>query len=60
MSFAVPQHILDALTDVTMPRLNGEPEAADLMRVGGYDIPVFRSGSLVIGSGAAGLRAALK
>lgn len=60
MSFAVPQHILDALTDVTMPRLKGEPEAADFMRVGGYDIPVFRSGSLVIGSGAAGLRAAVE
>ncbi|MEO1603936.1 MAG: FAD-binding protein [Pseudomonadota bacterium] len=60
MSFAVPQHILDALTDVAMPRLKGELEAANQMRVGGYDIPVFRSGSLVIGSGAAGLRAAVE
>ncbi|MEO1638956.1 MAG: FAD-binding protein [Pseudomonadota bacterium] len=60
MSLSVPQHILDELTDVTIPRLKGEPEAADKMRIAGYDIPVFRSGSLVIGSGAAGLRATVE
>lgn len=60
MSFSVPQHILDALTDVAMPRLTSEPEAADHLTVAGCDIPVFRCGSLVIGSGAAGLRAAVE
>ena len=60
MSLSVPQHILDALTDVVMPSLAGEPAASFQLQVAGYDIPVFRSGSLVIGSGAAGLRAAVE
>ncbi|WP_300034398.1 FAD-binding protein [uncultured Roseobacter sp.] len=60
MSLSVPQHILDALTDVTMPRLKGEPDATEHLDVEGLLIPVFRSGSLVIGSGAAGLRAAVE
>ncbi|MFA3918006.1 FAD-binding protein [Ruegeria hyattellae] len=60
MSLSVPQHILDALTDVTMPRLPSEPAAVDHQEVAGFDIPVFRCGSLVIGSGAAGLRAAVE
>ena len=60
MSLSVPQHILDALTDVAMPRLTGEPAAADDINVGGYRIPVFRCGSVIIGSGAAGLRAAVE
>lgn len=60
MSLSVPQHILDALTDVDMPRLATAPEAADHMTLAGIDIPVFRCGSLVIGSGAAGLRAAVE
>lgn len=60
MSPSVPQHILDALTDVAMPRLNAAPEASEQICVAGFDIPVFRCGSLVIGSGAAGLRAAVE
>lgn len=60
MSLSVPQHILDALTDVPMPRLNGEPETSHHLSMGGYDIPVVRCGALVIGSGAAGLRAAVE
>ncbi|MDW3225229.1 MAG: FAD-binding protein [Paracoccaceae bacterium] len=60
MSLSVPQHILDALTDVTMPRLPAEPDAPEQLKVAGYQIPVFRSGSIVIGSGAAGLRAAVE
>ncbi|MCY4178948.1 MAG: FAD-binding protein [Litoreibacter sp.] len=60
MSLSVPQQILDALTDVVMPRLNPEPEMAESLRVGVYDVPVYRTGALVIGSGAAGLRAAVE
>lgn len=60
MSLSVPQPILDALTDVAMPRLTNAPDASDQMTVAGIDIPVFRCGSLVIGSGAAGLRAAVE
>lgn len=60
MSLSVPQHILDALTDVTMPRLPAEPGTLDHLNVGGFDIPVCRAGCIVIGSGAAGLRAAVE
>ncbi|WP_299655486.1 FAD-binding protein [uncultured Tateyamaria sp.] len=60
MSLSVPQHILDALTDVAMPRLGGEPDPVDHLTVAGFDIPVFRCGGLVIGSGAAGLRTAVE
>ncbi len=60
MSLSVPQHILDALTDVAMPRLGVEPEPTDSLSVAEFDIPVTRCGSLVIGSGAAGLRAAVE
>jgi len=60
MSLSVPQHILDALTDVAMPRLSDTPEATDQLSVDGIDIPMFRCGSIVIGSGAAGLRAAVE
>jgi succinate dehydrogenase/fumarate reductase flavoprotein subunit len=56
----IPQHILDELTDVEMPRLSAEPCLEQTIRVGEYQIPVFCSDSLVIGSGAAGLRAAVE
>jgi len=60
MSLSVPQEILDALTDVVMPRLKPEPETAETIRIGDFVLPVYRSGALVIGSGAAGLRAAVE
>lgn len=60
MSLSVPQEILDALTDVVMPRLKPEPETAETIRIGDLVMPVYRSGALVIGSGAAGLRAAVE
>lgn len=60
MSLSVPQEILDALTDVVMPRLKPEPETAETIRIGDLVLPVYRSGALVIGSGAAGLRAAVE
>ena len=60
MSLSVPQHILDAMTDVVMPRIKSQPEPVETILVGDFDLPVYRSGALVIGSGAAGLRAAVE
>ena len=58
MDSRVPQDILDALTDVAMPRLPPEAPAEDFREVAGLRLPVYRTGCLVVGSGAAGLRAA--
>lgn len=60
MPHAIPQEILDALTDVDMPRLSPEPEITETVLVGGHVIPVHRTGCVVVGSGAAGLRAAVE
>jgi succinate dehydrogenase / fumarate reductase, flavoprotein subunit len=56
----VPQAILDGLTDVVMPKLAKEPPAAEHLLIDGAQIPVWRHRALVIGSGAAGLRAAVE
>lgn len=60
MPVAVPQDILDALTDVEMPRLPEGPVAVDFEEVAGLRLPVYRAGCIVVGSGAAGLRAAVE
>lgn len=60
MTHPIPQNILDALTDVDMPRLSPEPEFSEFTVVGGYQIPIHRSGCVIVGSGAAGLRAAVE
>lgn len=56
----VPRHILDALTDVKMPRLPPEAPATDFLEVQGYRVAVHRHGCVIVGSGAAGLRAAVE
>jgi succinate dehydrogenase/fumarate reductase flavoprotein subunit len=56
----VPQPILDALTDVEMPRLRPDPEFTNHLAIAGYTVPVHHCGCLVVGSGAAGLRAAVE
>ncbi len=56
MPDTVPQHVLDALTDVDMPRL--PPGSAAKARLAG--LPLHRAGCLIVGSGAAGLRAAVE
>ncbi|PZQ48352.1 MAG: oxidoreductase [Rhodovulum sulfidophilum] len=58
MTIDVPRAILDALTDVDMPRLPAEPAPVAEVAVGSHRIPVYRHGAIVVGSGAAGLRAA--
>ena len=60
MTVDVPQSILDALTDVPMPRLPPERPAVATMEIRGWTLPVHRHGCVVVGSGAAGLRAAVE
>lgn len=60
MSVDVPQNILDALTDVPMPRLPPELGPTTMIEVGGFHVPLYQAGCLVVGSGAAGLRAAVE
>ena len=60
MPIEVPQAILDALTDVDMPRLPPDPGPSDGVDVAGLSLPVYRAECLVIGSGAAGLRVAVE
>ncbi|NDR56339.1 FAD-dependent oxidoreductase [Aliiruegeria sabulilitoris] len=60
MTTKVSQETLDALTDVEMPRLAPEPAFPDALETGGDRIPVLGCGCVVIGSGAAGLRAAVE
>jgi succinate dehydrogenase / fumarate reductase flavoprotein subunit len=56
----LPQGILDSLTDVAMPRLSGEPPAKEALVAQGMQICVREYEALVVGSGAAGLRAAVE
>ncbi|ANK85380.1 MULTISPECIES: FAD-dependent oxidoreductase [Rhizobium] len=60
MTIDVPQEILDALTDVDMPRLPAEGVASEEVRLAGIATPIYRAGCVVVGSGAAGLRAAVE
>lgn len=60
MSQTIPQDILNALTDVDMPRLGPEPEIATSVLVQGHRVPVYACGTVIMGSGAAGLRAAVE
>lgn len=56
----VPQHVLDALTDVEMPRLPTARPPLEFVTAHGVEVPVRRHRALVIGSGAAGLRTAVE
>ncbi|AXI48572.1 oxidoreductase [Sulfitobacter sp. SK012] len=60
MTTPVPQSILDALTDVEMPHLRPDADFESQLEIAGYILPVHRCGCLVVGSGAAGLRAAVE
>ena len=60
MSLSVSQALLDSLTDIVMPRLPDAPAPAEFLTTHGYTIPLRRCGALVVGSGAAGLRAAVE
>jgi succinate dehydrogenase / fumarate reductase, flavoprotein subunit len=56
----VSLEVLDGLTDVKMPRLSTEAQAEETVQVTDWVIPVYRSAVVVVGSGAAGLRAAVE
>jgi succinate dehydrogenase/fumarate reductase flavoprotein subunit len=56
----VPQSVLDGLTDVVMPRLAIERPPREIIMAGGCVMPMHRVEALVLGSGAAGLRAAVE
>jgi succinate dehydrogenase/fumarate reductase flavoprotein subunit len=56
----VSQDILDALTDVKMPRLSPKAPAKEWVTVHGWKVPVRRASVVVVGSGSAGLRAAVE
>jgi succinate dehydrogenase / fumarate reductase flavoprotein subunit len=60
MTIDVPQHILDALTDVEMPRLPPERSPTESVTEGGLTLPLIRAAAVIVGSGAAGLRAAVE
>jgi len=57
---SVPQSILDALTDVDMPKVLSEPASAKVTRAAGFSVPVVAADAIVLGSGAAGLKAAVE
>ena len=60
MAVLVPQEILDALTRVDMPVMDESSSPDDVVKVGDYQLPVHHCECLVLGSGAAGLRAAVE
>ncbi len=60
MSRTIPQQILDRLTDVEMPKLANERPPQEFIAALGISLPVRRGQALVLGSGAAGLRAAVE
>ena len=60
MSPTIPQKILDELTDVAMPKLANEKPPQEFINALGLTLPVRRCRALVLGSGAAGLRAAVE
>jgi succinate dehydrogenase/fumarate reductase flavoprotein subunit len=60
MTANVPKEILDTLTDVGMPHLPPEQSSDETLAVGDRRLPLHRHGCVVVGSGAAGLRAAVE
>lgn len=60
MTVPVPQTILDSLTDVPMPSVPPCAMQETRLHIGDSELPQFVCGTLVVGSGAAGLRAAVE
>lgn len=56
----IPQEILDRLTRVEMPKVQDISSSSETIEVNGRQIPIYRCESLVLGSGAAGMRAAVE
>ncbi len=56
----IPQEILDHFTRFDMPSVKDVPPSEETMQVGDAIIPVYRCEPLVLGSGVAGMRAAVE
>lgn len=57
---AIPQEILDQLTRFEMPRVAGISPAETCIDLEGARVPIYQCEALVLGSGAAGMRAAVE
>ena len=57
---AIPQAILDRLTRFDMPAVRGIDASEDCIDVSGVQIPIYTCEALVLGSGAAGMRATVE
>ena len=57
---AIPQAILDRLTRVDMPSVRGIDASEQTLDITGVTVPVYACESLVLGSGAAGMRATVE
>lgn len=57
---AIPQAILDKLTRFDMPAVRGIDASEQTVEVAGVTVPVYECESLVLGSGAAGMRATVE
>ncbi len=60
MAGLLDQSILDALTDVAMPKPPPARATRESVQAGGFALPLYRCEALALGSGAAGLRAAVE
>ena len=60
MAASLRQSVLDALTDVDMPKRHPTRTVKESLEVGGLCLPVYACHALVLGSGAAGWRAAVE
>ncbi len=60
MPLSIPQDILDRLTDVPLPKVPPAGLSGTIISAAGADLPLITCGVLVVGSGAAGLRAAVE
>jgi len=56
----IPQEILDRLTRVDMPAVRGIDSSTECLDLSGVAVPVYRCEALVLGSGAAGMRATVE
>jgi succinate dehydrogenase/fumarate reductase flavoprotein subunit len=60
MAQPLDQAVLDALTDVAMPKRHPARTHRDWLDAAGLRVPLYACEALVLGSGAAGLRAAVE
>ncbi|MDV5358163.1 FAD-binding protein [Enterobacter asburiae] len=56
----IDQQILDELTQVSFPKGFHSAQVSDLLNLGDENYPVYRADAVVVGTGAAGLRAAVE